>query len=95
MHKTTTCVHFVYGVLCFSPRFRLRLSDGRHIFMDWHRHCGPTFYFDRAMNREIEAWWDDLAITEALNWFQSRGWALVVEPFTDKTLGLIGRVVLG
>ena len=59
--------------LCFSPSYRLRLSDGRHVFLDWHRYCGPTFYRDRAMSREVEDWWNDPAICDALAWFHARG----------------------
>ncbi len=61
------------GVVCFTRSFRIRLEDGRYIFMDWHRFCGPTFYADRAMNRLIDDWWDDPSICKALDWFTGRG----------------------
>lgn len=24
--------------------YRLRLNDGRYIYMTWHPYCGPTFF---------------------------------------------------
>lgn len=63
----------ITGFMCFSPRYRLRLEDGRCVFMDWHHYCGPTFYHDRAERREIENWWDDPQICDALDWFVGRG----------------------
>jgi hypothetical protein len=59
--------------MCYSPVFRLRLEDGRHVWMDWHDYCGPAFYRDRYFRREIENWYDDPQICNALGWFIGRG----------------------
>ena len=67
------CAPFNNGILCYRPRYRLRLLDGRYVYMEWHAYLGPTLYHDRAMNRKKNGWWDDLVIIEALNWFQARG----------------------
>lgn len=70
---TTEIIRKTVGFICFSPFYRLRLSDGRYVFMAWHNYCGPTFYHDRAEKREIENWWEDEEICTALDWFQERG----------------------
>lgn len=64
-----------YGraIVCTTPFYRLWLADGRHVFMDWHDYCGPMFYRDRASRREIEEWWEDPKICDALDWFIKRG----------------------
>ncbi len=67
------CTQIGNGIVCWSPTYRLRLEDGRYVFMDWHKWCGPTFYRDRDLYREIEEWWNDTAICKALEWFQKRG----------------------
>jgi len=53
--------------------FRLRLSDGRYVFMEWHRYLGPEFFHDRWLERPFGKWWDDIEINEALDWFVQRG----------------------
>lgn len=68
-----TCIRFPGGIMCVSPFYRLPLSDGRRVFMDWHNFCGPTFYRDKRSLRQIDNWWDDELICEALEWFQNRG----------------------
>jgi len=68
-----TCVNFGKTIVCYSPSFRLRLSDGGYVYMGWHNYCGPTFYHDKLENREIEGWWENPLICKALNWFQDRG----------------------
>ncbi len=68
-----TCIPIAYGVICMSPSFRLPLSDGSRVYMEWHSYCGPTFYRDKYMNRIIEDWWESPAICAALDWFISRG----------------------
>lgn len=68
-----TCISIGNGFVCVSPSFRLRLEDGRHVFMYWHDYCGPIFYKDRKESREIESWWEDKLICKALDWFQARG----------------------
>lgn len=68
-----TCIHHRGTIICVSPFYRLPLSDGRRVFMDWHWFGGPTFYRDRAERRVIEDWWDDPLICAALDWFTGRG----------------------
>ena len=63
----------VVGYYCFNPWFRLRLEDGRYIFMDWHHYMGPHFFYDRNLTRIVESWWEDEMICEALDWFTGRG----------------------
>lgn len=64
----------VTTIVCFSQGpYRLRLSDGRHVYMEWHKVLGPTLYRDRLCSREIEDWWEDDAICDAIVWFQKRG----------------------
>lgn len=60
-------------IVCHNRFFRLRLDDGRHVFMEWAAVGGPWFYRDRAMLREIPEWWEDMAICRALDWFFERG----------------------
>tara|TARA_B100000929_G_scaffold290599_1_gene284848 strand:+ start:23185 stop:23394 length:210 start_codon:yes stop_codon:yes gene_type:complete len=59
--------------MSFSPTYRLRLSDGRYIYMTWHRYCGPEFFHDKNCMLVYSNWWDDEQIVEALEWFQKRG----------------------
>jgi hypothetical protein len=69
-----TCHVTKSAIVCCNPSYRLRLSDGRHVFMAWHHYLGPMgFYKDRAERREIVDWFDDPAICEALDWFSNRG----------------------
>lgn len=58
--------------ISFSPSYRLRLEDGTCVFMSWHHYCGPTFFKDRAENREIQKWHENELIIKALDWFCSR-----------------------
>ena len=53
---------------------RLRTGDGRYIFVMVHPYwrC-PTVFKDRLMTREIEDWFDDDAIGDAVEWFIRRG----------------------
>ncbi len=53
--------------------YRLRLEDGRHIFMEWRGVCGPIVFKDKRGRREIEEWYKDEKICDALYWFQDRG----------------------
>lgn len=68
-----TCQRIPGGIVCSSPSYRLRLNDGRYVFMSWHRFYGPEFYYDKAEQRQIAAWWDDTDIINAINWFTERG----------------------
>jgi len=68
-----TCVRIPNGIVCFSPEYRLRLNDGGYVFMYWHSYCGPIFYKDRLMLREIEEWYENKLICDALDWFIGRG----------------------
>ena len=68
-----TCVVSKTAIICFTPWHRLRLSDGRYVFMDYHHYLGPTFYRDRLQRRSIEDWYEDNFICDALDWFCKRG----------------------
>lgn len=67
------CYHIGGAIVTITPTYRLRLEDGRHVFMLYHSYCGPMFYRDRALVREIRDWWEDAAIDRALTWFIRRG----------------------
>ena len=60
---------------CFAgPRcWRLPLSSGGRVFMEFHNFTGPYFFRDRACAREIEGWYEDAEIVQALDWFIARG----------------------
>lgn len=68
-----TCIRIEHGFICFQPSHRLRLADGRRVFMEWHNYLGPTFYRDAAMQRIWEDWYEDPAVCDALDWFTGRG----------------------
>jgi len=69
-----TCTVFHGGIICTnSMHYRLRLADGRRVFLEWHHYCGPVVYLDRAMNRELENWLEDPLICDAIDWFVGRG----------------------
>lgn len=68
-----TCILMFGGIVCISPSFRLPLSDGSRVYMDWHNYCGPTFYRDKNERRIIENWYENPLICAALDWFQARG----------------------
>lgn len=60
--------------ISYTPSYRLRLSDGSYVFMPYHRYLGPMgFYKDKLERREIDKWWDNPLICEALDWFCKRG----------------------
>lgn len=61
------------ALVTYSLNYKLPLSDGTRIFMDWHHYCGPTFYYDKVGNREIKTWWENSLICDALDWFIKRG----------------------
>lgn len=69
-----TCTRINNGfIYSSSSEYRLRLLDGRYIYMDWHYYCGPTFYKDKWLSRTIDDWWDDPMICKAVKWFVGRG----------------------
>ena len=69
-----TCKLSPKAIICFNPSYRLRLSNGQHVFMAWHNYLGPLgFYKDKLERREIVEWWDNPLICEALEWFCKRG----------------------
>jgi hypothetical protein len=68
-----TCISWGSSIVCVSPLYRLRLLDGRYIYMAWHRYLGPTFYRDRLEQRMLDDWWQDALICRAVEWFQNRG----------------------
>ena len=64
--------------MSFSDCYRLRLADGRVVFMTWHSYCGPSFYHDRGLRRENNDWWKEgnelgFLINQQLEWFIKRG----------------------
>lgn len=63
----------IVGYLCVADVYRLRLTDGGYVYMEWHHYHGPEFYHDRALMREIEKWWRNKVICQALDWFEGRG----------------------
>jgi len=68
-----TCIRIPNGFVCRSPQFRLPLANGGRVFMEWHNYCGPHFTHDKAGDREVESWWENELIIDALTWFQKRG----------------------
>lgn len=68
-----TCIPIGNGFVCVNSFYRLRLFDGRHIFMIWHDYGGPEIYQDKSCNREILEWYEDPAIVEQIEWFVNRG----------------------
>lgn len=54
--------------------YRLPLADGTMVYMDWHYWLGPIFYKDKNCLREIEDWYNNVLICDALDWFQKRGY---------------------
>lgn len=67
------CIRIAGGIVCMPKLARLRLADGRRVFMEMHSYFGPTFFRDRAYLREIQEWWDDPLIVQAWDWFYKRG----------------------
>lgn len=61
--------------LCFrfARLTRLRLPGGEYVFLEWHDYLGPTFYRDRAGNRQLDI--NDVTGPqfEAFDWWHSRG----------------------
>lgn len=37
------CYQIGNAIITFNKSFRLPLSDGTHVFMEWHDYCGPSF----------------------------------------------------
>lgn len=69
-----TCIRIEHGFVCGSPSFRLPLANGTRVFMAWHNYLGPSFFRDRAERREIEDWFDNPLICDALGWFCERSY---------------------
>lgn len=53
--------------------YRLPLADGTRVYRDWHDYLGPIFFKDKMCLREIEDWYNNELICDALDWFQKRG----------------------
>ena len=73
-----SCLYFdsgdVRGFVCgFHRSYKLRLLDGRRVFMKWHHYFGPIFYLDRFLIREIDDWHKDKFLCRAVEWFLCRG----------------------
>lgn len=60
--------------MSISNQARLRTPDGRYVFVTVHPYwqC-PTVYQDRDMIREVEDWFDDDGIGDAVEWYIRRG----------------------
>ncbi|WP_238066547.1 hypothetical protein [Pseudomonas shirazica] len=54
-------------------RDRERLADGTRVLMSWHNYLRPMFFRDRHEQREIEDWYENPLIYDALDWFCERG----------------------
>lgn len=67
-----TCTNFGHGIICHRPIHKLRLDDGRNVWLEFHPYCGPAFFKDRRLQREIENWWDDPAIDRAFGWYYEK-----------------------
>jgi hypothetical protein len=67
------CTKIGNMIVCTNRRYKLRLTDGRNVFMVWHDYLGPTFYHDRHFTRMIDDWWKDFRLCRALEWFLGRG----------------------
>lgn len=63
------CQHCLAG----PPVWRLPLASGGRVFVEFHSFTGPYFFRDRACAREIEDWFEDQEIVDALDWFINRG----------------------
>ena len=68
-----TCRFFNGAIICFNPSYRLRTDDGGYVYMEWHHYCGPAFYKDKRLTKEVEEWWENEYICKALDWFIHRG----------------------
>lgn len=68
-----TCLRIPGGIICLVPFYRLRLEDGRYVFMEWHSYLGPCFYKDKNQCRMIDDWYEDPLTCKALDWFVGRG----------------------
>lgn len=73
-----TCQYVNIGntraIICSNTGiYRLPLSDGTRVYMDWHDYLGPIFFKDKSCLREIEDWYENQLICDALDWFQKRG----------------------
>lgn len=53
--------------------YRLPLADGTRVYMDGHDYLGPIFFKDKMCLREIEDWYNNELICDALTWFQKGG----------------------
>ncbi len=67
------CIRIPNGTITYSNRYRLRLADGTCVFVDYHDYLGPQIFRDRNGYREIEEWWDNPLMCDALDWFTGRG----------------------
>lgn len=53
--------------------WRLPLADGRRVFLEFHSFTGPYLFRDAACTREIEDWYEDPLLVQAVDWFVQRG----------------------
>lgn len=70
-----SCTIYPNLIICnhTAGTYRLPLADGTRIYMDWSIYVGPIFFRDRMCQREIEDWYENPLICDALDWFQKRG----------------------
>lgn len=66
------CYHIGNAIISTTNQYRLRLGNGGYVWMDWHNYLGPLFFRDRLLTRELEFWYEDPYICEALDWFLER-----------------------
>lgn len=45
-----TCIRFNNAIVCVNPWGRLTVGN-RYVWMDFHEYCGPSFYWDSAMQK--------------------------------------------
>ena len=48
-----TCTRIGNAIVCTSPWGRLKLGN-RYVWVDFHTYCGPSFYWDSAMNKPYD-----------------------------------------
>ena len=45
-----TCINFGNAIVCVNPWGRLTIGN-RYVWVDFHEYCGPSFYWDSAMQK--------------------------------------------
>lgn len=68
-----SCIRIPNGIICVPKIQKLRVADGRHIWVENHYWSGLMVFQDRHCIREYQNWWEDPLISQAITWFTSRG----------------------